>query len=98
MVQVKDAAWIWRCCGCGCRLAAAVPVQLLAWDPPYALALKKWGKKRERDSKQTRAATGKRGLSKATSLAPFDWTELVLSTWQLGMHGAGRNADGPMAF
>ena len=30
-------AWIRRCCGCGvCRPVATAPIQLLAWEPPYA--------------------------------------------------------------
>ena len=34
--QVTDAAQIWHCCGCGCRPAAAAPIQPLAWKLPYA--------------------------------------------------------------
>ena len=32
-------AWIWHCCGCGVRPAAAAPTQPLAWEPPYAMGV-----------------------------------------------------------
>ena len=33
----SDLVLLWLCC----RLAAAVPIQPLAWEPPYACLLKK---------------------------------------------------------
>ena len=41
VVQVTDAAWIWR--GLWCRLAAAALIRYLAWEPPCAadVALKR---------------------------------------------------------
>ena len=41
--------WLW------CRLAAAAPIQLLAWDPVYAagVALKRQKKKRKEGRKET---------------------------------------------
>ena len=37
-MQVADVAWIWCCCGCGVRPAAAAPIQPLAWELPHAVA------------------------------------------------------------
>ena len=37
--------WLWR------RLAAAVPIQPLAWELPHAMALKRWKNKKEISSK-----------------------------------------------
>ena len=36
---MEDVAQIPCCCGCGRRLAAEVPVQLLAWELPYAASV-----------------------------------------------------------
>ena len=37
VVWVADVARILSCCGCGVGLAAAAPIQPLAWEPPYAV-------------------------------------------------------------
>ena len=35
-LSVADEAQIQHCCVCGCRPSAAVPIQPLAWELPYA--------------------------------------------------------------
>ena len=49
-MYVEDAAWIPHGCSCGVGLAAAAPIQPLAWKPPYAVvvALKKRKKKKKK--------------------------------------------------
>ena len=48
--------WLW------CRLAAAAPIQPLAWEPPYAVgvAIKSKKKKKKKHKKQTRKTTTKK--------------------------------------
>ena len=49
VVWVTNEAWIWCCCGCG-RLAAAAPIQPLAWEFQCAVgvAFKKKKKQEQR--------------------------------------------------
>ena len=52
--EITDVARIWCCFGCACRVAAAAPIQSLAWEPPYATgaAVKGILKKKEKERKK----------------------------------------------
>ena len=52
--EITDVARIWCCFGCACRVAAAAPIQSLAWEPPYAIgaAVKGILKKKEKERKK----------------------------------------------
>ena len=46
VVSVAEVAQIPSCCGCGNRPAAAAPIQLLAWELPYAM-WQRWKEKKK---------------------------------------------------
>ena len=62
--ELPDEVQIWRCCGCGLRLAAVAWVGPLVREPPHALgaALKREEKKKKKKKSQTKKREGcKRG-------------------------------------